>query len=149
MPDRRSDVAIVRDQITREVSNDAFAIASQVFSTPEPDVTRVTSQQIDDRYRRAFVENDRPYLISEAQRDPKQFLEATGRLGVVMPPDKPLSPPEPPLPQPAQAAPPLPQPPPTVLPEATPVPPEVLSAPTTPAPPPLAAPPPALAPPPV
>jgi|SRR5262245_8240277 len=130
MAERRSDVEIVRDQLTREVTNDAVVIAGQVFRRPEPDVTRVSNDQIDERYRRAFMENDRQYLIGEAQRDPQQFLAATGRLGVVMPPDKPLEQPVSP-PKPAQTRAPLPAPPPSTLPPTTPITEPVPTAPPT------------------
>jgi len=119
--EKRSDVEIVRDQITREVTNDAYDIAGDIFRQPEPDVARVSNDQIDARYRRAFEEGDRKYLLSEAQRDPRQFLEATKRLGVSLP-TEPIVPEEP-LPRLAQAAAPLPLPPPSAVQQATPVPP--------------------------
>jgi hypothetical protein len=133
MAEKRSDVQIVRDQLTREVSNDAAVIAGQVFRQPEPDVARVSNAQIDARYARAFEENDRAYLIAEAQRDPKQFLEATQRLGVVLPPDKPVEQPAP-LPKPAQPRIQPPEPPPSVMPQTMPIdtPPEQLIGPSTP-----------------
>ncbi len=121
MVERRSDVEIVRDQLTREVTNDAAVIASQVFRRPEPDVARVTNDQIDARYRRAFAENDRQYLISEAQRDPQQFFAATQRLGIVLYPNQPLDQPVQP-PRTAQTRAPLPAPPPNVLPQTAPLP---------------------------
>src|SRR5215471_5691119 len=108
---QQSDTEMLRDSMTREVSNDAYAIASQIFKGPEPDVGRVSNQQLDERYRQAFVSNDRQYLQQEATRDPAQFLASMQRLGVTMPPGQELQP-EPPLPKAAKANVPVPKTPP-------------------------------------
>lgn len=105
--------------MTREVSNDSYAIAQQVFGQgQQPDVARMSNQQIDDRYMQAVQNGDRDYLSSEAVRDPRQFLESMQRLHtagrISVPPDQALEP-QPPLPRPAQAAAPVPQPPPQTL----------------------------------
>jgi len=105
---QQSDTEMLRDSMTREVSNDAYAIASQIFKGPEPDVGRVSNQQVDDRYRQAFMTNDRNYLQQEATRDPAQFLAAMQRIGVTMPPGQELSP-DPPLPKSAKANVPVPK----------------------------------------
>lgn len=107
---QQSDTELLRDSMTREVSNDAFSIASQIFKGAEPDVARVSTQQLDDRYRQAFMSNDRQYLQQEATRDPAQFLSAMQRLGVTMPPGQELQP-EPPLPKSAKSTAPVPKPP--------------------------------------
>jgi len=124
--EKRSDVEIVRDQLTREVTNDAYSIADDIFRRPEPDVARMTNDQIDARYRQAYQAGDRQYLISEAQRDPRQFLEATQRLGVQMPSEQPLEP-QLALPRQAQGAAPLP---PQAQPPLAPPPPPVIAPPT-------------------
>jgi|SRR5215831_2926967 len=108
---QQSDTEMLRDSMTREVSNDAYAIASQIFKGPEPDVGRVSNQQLDDRYRQAFSQNDRQYLQQEATRDPAQFLASMQRLGVTMPPGQELQS-EPPLPKAAKANVPVPKTPP-------------------------------------
>ncbi|HYW88542.1 MAG TPA: hypothetical protein VFB50_12280 [Chloroflexota bacterium] len=107
---QQSDTEAIRDSMTREVTNDAYHIAGQIFKTAEPDVSRVSNEQVDARYRQAFSTGDRTYLMQEAARDPVQFLASMNRLGVTMPPDKPL-PQEEPLPKAAKANVPLPKPP--------------------------------------
>jgi len=111
---QQSDTELLRDSMTREVSNDAYAIAAQIFKGPEPDVGRVSTQQLDDRYRQAFSQNDRTYLQQEATRDPAQFLASMQRLGVTMPPGQELTP-EPKLPAAAKANAPVPKPPASAL----------------------------------
>ena len=111
---QKSEAELLRDSMTREVSNDAYHIATQIFAQPQPDMARMSNDQVDARYRQAFESNDREYLSKEAVRDPRQFLESMHRLGVSMPPDQSV-PAQPPLPRPAQAAAPVPQPPPQTL----------------------------------
>ena len=133
-----SEVALLRDSLTREASNDAYAIAQQIFKGPQPDVSRVSNEQLDERYRQAFMSDDRQYLGQEATRDPAQFLAAMQRLGVSMPPGQELQP-EPALPKSAKANVPVPKPPESALqqlypsaqavPAAQPVPPMVLPTP--------------------
>jgi hypothetical protein len=86
VPDKRSDIEIVRDQITAEVTADAEAVADDVFRRDGPDLTTVSNQDIDTRYARAFAEGDRKWLQLEARRNPRQFLSVTKRLGVKLPP---------------------------------------------------------------
>ena len=109
-----SEVALLRDSLTREASNDAYAIAQQIFKGPQPDVSRVSNEQLDQRYRQAFATDDRQYLGQEATRDPAQFMAAMQRLGVQMPPGQELSP-EPALPKTAKANVPVPKPPESAL----------------------------------
>ena len=126
-----SEVALLRDSLTREASNDAYAIAQQIFKGPQPDVSRVSNEQLDERYRQAFMSDDRQYLGLEATRDPAQFMAAMQRLGVQMPPGQELQP-DPALPKTAKANVPVPKPPesavqqlfpsPEAVPQAAPVP---------------------------
>jgi len=102
-----SDPQVLRDSVTREVTNDAYSIAQQIFKGPMPDVSRVSNEQLDARYRQAFLSNDRNYLMQEAARDPVQFLASMERLGVTAPPDKPVET-QPPLPKAAKPNVPLP-----------------------------------------
>jgi hypothetical protein len=102
------DPAVLRDSLTREVTNDAYAIASQIFKGPHEDVARVSNEQLDERYRQAFQSEDRGYLMAEAGRDPAQFLAAMERLGVSMPPGEEIQP-DPPLPKAAKSAAPIPK----------------------------------------
>jgi hypothetical protein len=116
---QKSEAELLRDSMTREVSNDSYAIAQQLFGQgQQPDVARLSNQQIDDRYFQAVQSGDRDYLQSEATRDPRQFLESMQRLHdagrIMVPADQALEP-QPPLPKPAQAAAPVPQPPPQTL----------------------------------
>jgi hypothetical protein len=93
----QTDPEVIRNSLTREVTNDASVISSQIFRGPALDTSHVTNQQLDDHYRQAFQANDRQFLMDEATRDPVQFMASMDRLGVTMPPDKPL-PPNQPLP---------------------------------------------------
>lgn len=102
------DPDVLRDSLTREVTNDAYAIAGQIFKGPHSDVSRVSNEQLDERYRQAFLSEDRGYLMAEASRDPAQFLAAMERLGVSMPPGEELQP-DPPLPKAAKSAAPIPK----------------------------------------
>jgi len=101
---------MLRDSLTREVTNDAYYISSQIFKGVEPDVSRVSSEQLDERYRQAFMSGDRQYLQQEATRDPTQFLAAMERLGVSMPPGSEITP-DAPLPKSAKPNVPIPKPP--------------------------------------
>lgn len=125
---QKSDTEVIRDAVTREVTNDAYAISGQIFKGQEPDVSRVSNDQLDARYRQAFVTNDRNYLMAEAARDPVQFLASMQRLGVQMPPGQEIES-QPKLPTAAKPNVPLPKPPAQALP--TPVDP---NAPVTPPP---------------
>ena len=144
MPQNQTDAQALRDSMTREVSNDAYAISSQIFKGQESDVARVSNDQVDARYRQAFASGDRQYLMQEAARDPVQFLASMDRLGVTMPPGQQL-PQEPKLPSSAKPNVPVPKPPESALqqmypsPESVPAPPP----PTPPMPPPAPALPPA------
>jgi hypothetical protein len=102
------DPDVLRDSLTREVTNDAYAIAGQIFKGPHSDVSRVSNEQLDERYRQAFLSEDRGYLMAEASRDPAQFLAAMERLGVSMPPGEELQP-DPPLPKAAKSNAPIPK----------------------------------------
>lgn len=110
MSNQPSDATELRNSLTREVSNDAYAISSQIFRGQEGDVARVSNDQVDERYRQAFASNDRSYLMQEAARDPNQFLASMQRLGVTMPAGEELQP-EPKLPAAAKANVPVPKPP--------------------------------------
>jgi hypothetical protein len=146
VPNNPPETQVLRDSLTREVTNDAYVISQQIFKGQEADVSRVTNEQIDERYSRAFQENDRQYLMAEAGRDPVQFLASMERLGVTMPPDKQVDQ-QAPLPRAARANVPLPPqpdhanaptydtpqdiPPPAAVPP-TPAPPPVLASPISP-----------------
>jgi len=123
-----SEVALLRDSLTREASNDAYAIAQQIFKGPQPDVSRVSNEQLDERYRQAFATDDRQYLGQEATRDPAQFMAAMQRLGVQMPPGQQLQP-DPALPKSARANVPVPKPPESALQQLFPSPEAVPAAP--------------------
>jgi hypothetical protein len=104
------DPEALRNALTREVTTDASVIAGQVFRGPQGDVSRVSNEQLDNRYRQAFVNNDRQFLMQEAVRDPEQFLASMERLGVNMPPGEEIQP-DPPLPKAAQSNVKIPKPP--------------------------------------
>jgi len=110
MPPSQTDTEALRNSLTREVTNDAYAISAQIFKGQEPDVARVSNEQLDQRYRQAFLSNDRSYLMQEAGRDPAQFMASMERLGVTMPAGQELSQ-DPKLPKEAKANVPLPKPP--------------------------------------
>lgn len=116
MPQQPTDTQQLRDAVTREVTNDAYAISGQIFKGQEPDVSRVSNDQLDQRYRQAFMSNDRTYLMAEAARDPVQFLASMQRLGVQMPPGQELES-QPRLPTAAKPNVPLPKPPDQALPQ--------------------------------
>jgi len=119
---KQTDAESLQEDLAREVTRDAAILSHQIFSKPEPDVARVSDRDVDQRYLQAFQQNDRAYLMREAQRDPQQFMKSMQRLGVSMPPNKSV---EIPLPLPRAADPraPLPELPPSVMPEAVPMPP--------------------------
>jgi len=115
MPKTEQDPEAIRNALTREVTTDAYNIASQIFPGPQGDVSHVSNAQLDERYRQAFANNEREWLTAEATRDPTQFLAAVGRLGVTMPPGEDL-PQEEPLPKSARSDVPVPKAPSSALP---------------------------------
>jgi len=80
MPQNPTDSEQLRNSLTREVTNDAYAVSQQIFKGQEPDVVRQSNDQVDARYHQAILNNDRTYLMSEASRDPSQFLASMQRL---------------------------------------------------------------------
>jgi hypothetical protein len=145
---RQNEISKLKDEITAEVNRDAPAIAQGVFgdNAQHPDMARVPNQQLDEIYRQKYLANDRPWLQSEAKRDPQQFLDVAKRIGVQLPS---AAPPQAPQAAPAMPAPAMPPPPvaPPQLPPATP-PPAIVVPPAAPAPM-IAPPPPPMGPPPV
>jgi len=95
----------LQDEITREVNADAQHIATSVFGKKGnmPDMARMSDEQLDARYRTAYMNQDRQWLTQEAQRDPEQFVTIARRIGVQLPEEIPPVPQPPPV-----AAPPLP-----------------------------------------
>src|SRR5215831_19725240 len=146
----QTDTEALRNSLTREVTNDAYAISSQIFKGQEPDVARQTNEQVDQRYQQAINTGDRQYLMAEASRDPAQFLASMQRLieagQAYMPPGSELTQ-QPKLPQAAKPDVPLPTVPQHAFPAT--VQPSALAAltPPTAAPAPASPPPPALVPP--
>ena len=118
---QQSETEAIRDSLTREVTNDAYAISSAIFKGQEPDVARVTNEQLDLRYQQAIMKGDRQYLMAEAARDPTQFLASMQRLieagQAYMPPGSHLEQ-QPKLPQSAKPNVPLPAPPPLAFPQS-------------------------------
>ena len=88
-PDKRNEVEVLREELTREVNKDAEVIAGQIFHRPGPDLTRLTQAQVDAIYARAYREDDREFLTREAQRAPQQFLDSVKRIGVTLPTEEP------------------------------------------------------------
>ena len=113
------DPEALRNALTREVTTDAYNIAGQIFRGPQGDVSQVSNDQLDARYRTAFLSGDRQYLMAEAARDPAQFLASAQRLGVTMPPGE-MLPQEAPLPQAAKSNVPVPKPHPEAQPQTFP-----------------------------
>ena len=74
----------LQGEITEEVNGDAQHLAESVFGErgKMPDISRVPDEIIDRRYRTAYENQDRSWLIKEAQRDPEQFLAVSRRIGV-------------------------------------------------------------------
>jgi hypothetical protein len=85
----QNEVALLRDQITEEVNRDAEVIGNQLFGQSpdarEPDIAHVSEATLEQRYRQAFLAQDREYLGTEAQRDPQQFMRIAQSIGVVHP----------------------------------------------------------------
>jgi hypothetical protein len=71
-----------------------------------PDTARISDERLDEIYRRAYQRNDRQWLMSEARRDPLQFIKVARRIGVQPASAAPVAPPAPPAPA-APAAPPV------------------------------------------
>src|SRR5215467_5081685 len=117
----QTDTEALRNSLTREVTNDAYAISSQIFKGQEPDVARQTNEQVDQRYQQAINTGDRQYLMSEASRDPAQFMASMQRLidagQAYMPPGTELDR-QPKLPQAAKPNVPLPSAPEQAFPQA-------------------------------
>lgn len=115
----QNEVLKLQDEITHEVNTDAQHLATSVFGKVggQPDMQRVTDEQLDSRYRQAYTNNDREWLTQESQRDPDQFIKVARRIGVMKPEEigQGLPPPPPPPPPPPVAAP-APLPPPGVTP---------------------------------
>lgn len=125
-----NEVTKLRDEITHEVNTDAEHIADSVFGKlgSMPDMRRVSDEELAARYRAAYTNNDRQWLIGEAHRDPEQFVKVARQIGVQLPeeigqepqvfptPVAPVAPPPPAVP-----AAPAPPPPPEVMPAAVPV----------------------------
>jgi len=116
----QNEVLKLQDEITREVNTDAEHIATSVFGKvgAQPDMQKVTDEQLNARYREAYLNNDRSWLVQEAQRDPDQFIKVARRIGVMKPEEVGQSLPQvaplPPQPLPPVAAP-VPLPPPPVV----------------------------------
>jgi hypothetical protein len=87
MAKNASEILKLQDEITREVTGDAAAIATGVFGDNKnhPDMAQVSNQNLDDLYRQKYQTNDRQWLQAEARRDPQQFLDVAKRIGVSMP----------------------------------------------------------------
>jgi hypothetical protein len=131
------DPEALRNALTREVTTDAYNIAGQIFRGPQPDVSHVSNDELDQRYLQAIHTNDRQYLMSEAARDPTQFLSSMSRLHeagkIFVPPDAQI-PQEPPLPPGARSNVPIPQPHPDALPATFKQPDQVPAVPALPSP---------------
>jgi len=88
MPNQ-NEVALLRDQITEEVNRDAEVLGTQLFagnaSSREPDIARVSDQNLQALYREKYLQQDREWLTGEAQRDPQQFMKVAQAIGVVLP----------------------------------------------------------------
>src|SRR5215467_15148413 len=100
-----SALSLLQQQIAREIEGDAPAIARGIFgdSANHPDMSQISNGEYDGLIRAAYLREDRQWLQQEAQRDPQQFLDSTGRLGVqVTPKQAAAAPPQqPPLPVPS------------------------------------------------
>jgi hypothetical protein len=136
VPPGKNDIVQLQDEITKEINGDAAILARGIFgdTANHPDAQSVSTDQLDALYRSKYQSGtpaDRDWLVSEAQRDPDQFLKVADRIGVVMPP----------APNPVQPAPPANPPPqvaPAPVPTAVAAPPPV--APPVPPPPPVSPP---------
>jgi hypothetical protein len=75
-------------EIANEIKRDAKPIADGVFgnNARHPDMATVSNAELEQIFRDAYARNDREWLMSEAQRDPQQFLDVTDRIGVPDPP---------------------------------------------------------------
>lgn len=99
----QGEVVKLRDEITDEVNRDAEHIAGSIFGNVDnqPDLARVSDEQLMNAYRRAYQNGDRQFLQAEARRDPNQFLKIADKLGVQRQPSQPAAPPPSPMPLPA------------------------------------------------
>ena len=89
----KNEITVLRDQITEEVNRDAVVISGQLFGTSaasrEPDLGRVSDEQLRGLYRQKYLEQDRQWLQGEARRDPQQFIKVAREIGVVLPEELP------------------------------------------------------------
>ena len=85
---QRGEIQQMQQDIASEIKRDAPSIANGVFGNNalHPDMATVSNQQLDQLYLNAYQRNDRQWLMAEAQRDPRQFLQVTDRIGVPDPP---------------------------------------------------------------
>lgn len=127
----QGEVVRLQQEITDEVSRDAEHIAGSIFGNVDnqPDLARVSDEQLVNTYRRAYQNGDRQFLQAEARRDPNQFLKIADKLGVQRQPPQPAGPPQASLPPPM----PVPVPAPATLPALGP-PPMPVAAPQMPMP---------------
>jgi hypothetical protein len=82
-----SEVLRLQEEITREVNKDAEHLATSVFGArgSQPDIKRVDDDMIETAYRKAYESGNRKWLVSEAQRDPEQFVNVSRKIGVTLP----------------------------------------------------------------
>ena len=85
---KRGEIQQFQYEIANEIKRDAKPIADGVFGNNalHPDMASVSNQELDQMYRQAYLNNDRKFLMQEAQRDPQQFIDVTDRIGVQDPP---------------------------------------------------------------
>jgi len=85
---QRGEIQQMQQEIAREIRTDAPPIANGVFGNNalHPDMATVSNQELDQIYLAAYARNDRQWLMQEAQRDPRQFLDVTDRINVPDPP---------------------------------------------------------------
>jgi len=85
---QRGEIQQMQQDIANEIKRDAPSIANGVFGNNalHPDMATVSNQELDQLYLNAYQRNDRQWLMAEAQRDPRQFLQVTDRIGVPDPP---------------------------------------------------------------
>jgi len=123
----QNEVALLRDQITDEVNGDAKVIGHQLFADNprEPDLHRMTDEQLRAAYRQKYLDQDRAWLQAEARRDPQQFVKVARQIGVVLPEELPAQLPPPSTLPMGQAPPQAPQAPPAPAGPAGPVDPQL------------------------
>lgn len=85
MAKRQHELESLRDEISAEIDGDAEVLSKELFGdVATPDQERVSDPEALAYIHSLYLSGDRQTLLDEARRDPEQFLDISGKLGVIM-----------------------------------------------------------------